>query len=29
LQLAVPAQQLTWRPGVLMNGLDTLPVNLR
>ena len=29
LQLAVPAQQLTWRPGVLLNGLDTLPVNLR
>jgi hypothetical protein len=24
----VPAQQLTWRPGVLLNGLDALPVNL-
>jgi cytochrome P450 len=29
LQLAVPAEQLTWRPGVLLNGLDALPVNLR
>jgi cytochrome P450 len=29
LQLAVPAKQLTWRPGVLMNGLDMLPVILR
>lgn len=28
LRLAVPAQQLTWRPGVLLNGLDALPVNL-
>ena len=29
LRLAVPAQALTWRPSVLMNGLDTLPVVLR
>ncbi len=29
LRLAVPAEQLTWRPGVLINGLDALPVNLR
>jgi cytochrome P450 len=29
LRLAVPAEQLTWRPGVLMNGLDMLPVLLR
>lgn len=29
LRLAVPAEQLTWRPGVLLNGLDALPVNLR
>ncbi len=29
LQLAVPAERLTWRPGVLMNGLDMLPVLLR
>jgi cytochrome P450 len=28
LRLAVPAQQLTWRPGVLMNGLTALPVAL-
>lgn len=26
LRLAVPAQQLTWRPGLLMNGLTELPV---
>jgi cytochrome P450 len=26
LRLAVPAQQLTWRPGVLINGLVALPV---
>lgn len=26
LRLAVPAQQLTWREGVIMNGLATLPV---
>ncbi|MGH3777116.1 MAG: cytochrome P450 family protein [Pseudonocardiaceae bacterium] len=26
LRLAVPAEQLTWRPGVLMNGLTALPV---
>lgn len=26
LRLAVPAQQLAWRPGVLMNSLATLPV---
>ncbi|MDQ4104823.1 MAG: cytochrome P450 [Actinomycetota bacterium] len=26
LRLAVPAEQLTWRPGVLMNGLSALPV---
>ncbi len=29
LRLAVPADQLTWRPGVLINGLATLPVILR
>jgi cytochrome P450 len=29
LRLAVPAEQLTWRPGMTMNGLDTLPVILR
>ncbi len=29
LRLAVPAEQLTYRPGVLMNGLTTLPVILR
>jgi cytochrome P450 len=29
LRLAVPAGQLTWRPGMVMNGLDTLPVILR
>ena len=29
LRLAVPAEQLTWRPGVLLNSLDALPVNLR
>jgi cytochrome P450 len=29
LRLAVPAEQLTRRPGVLLNGLDTLPVCLR
>jgi cytochrome P450 len=28
LGLAVPAEQLTWRPGVLINGLDALPVIL-
>jgi cytochrome P450 len=28
LRLAVPAEQLTWRPSVLINGLDTLPVIL-
>jgi cytochrome P450 len=26
LRLAVPPGQLTWRPGVLMNGLTALPV---
>ena len=26
LRLAVPAEDLTWRPGVLMRGLETLPV---
>lgn len=26
LRLAVPAQQLTWRQGVVMNGLAALPV---
>ena len=26
LRLAVPAEQLTWRPSVLMNGLTALPV---
>jgi cytochrome P450 len=26
LRLAVPAHQLTWRPGVLINGLAALPV---
>jgi cytochrome P450 len=26
LRLAAPAQQLTWRPGLLMNGLTALPV---
>jgi cytochrome P450 len=29
LRLAVPSDQLTWRPGVLINGLATLPVILR
>jgi cytochrome P450 len=29
LRLAVPADQLTWRPGVLINGLAALPVILR
>jgi cytochrome P450 len=29
LRLAVPAEQLTWRPNVLINGLDALPVILR
>jgi cytochrome P450 len=29
LRLAVPTEQLTWRPGVLLNGLATLPVILR
>lgn len=29
LRLAVPAEHLTWRPNVLINGLDTLPVILR
>lgn len=29
LRLAVPVEQLTWRPGVNINGLDTLPVILR
>jgi cytochrome P450 len=28
LRLAVPVQQLTWRPGMLMNGLTALPVAL-
>lgn len=28
LRLAVPAQQLTWRQGVIMNGLAALPVAL-
>jgi cytochrome P450 len=28
LRFAVPAEQLTWRPGVLINGLDALPVLL-
>ncbi|MGH3900745.1 MAG: cytochrome P450 family protein [Pseudonocardiaceae bacterium] len=28
LRLAKPAEQLTWRPNVLMNGLATLPVAL-
>jgi cytochrome P450 len=28
LRLAVPAEQLTWRPSVLMNGLTTLPVTM-
>jgi cytochrome P450 len=28
LRLAAPAEQLTRRPGVLINGLDTLPVLL-
>lgn len=28
LRLAVPSEQLTWRPGVLMHGLDALPVVL-
>ncbi|MGH3546932.1 MAG: cytochrome P450 family protein [Pseudonocardiaceae bacterium] len=28
LRLAVPAEELTWRPGVLINGLDALPVTL-
>lgn len=29
LRLAVPAEQLTRLPGVLLNGLDALPVLLR
>ena len=29
LRLAVPASQMTWRPGVLMNSLTKLPVILR
>lgn len=29
LRLAVPTEQLTWRPGVILNGLDALPVRLR
>jgi cytochrome P450 len=29
LRLAVPVGQLTWRPGMVMNSLDTLPVILR
>ena len=29
LRLAVPAEHLTWRPNVLINGLATLPVILR
>ena len=29
LRLAVPAEQLTWRPSVLLNSLDELPVMLR
>jgi cytochrome P450 len=28
LQLAVSPEHLTWRPGVIMHGLDTLPVIL-
>jgi cytochrome P450 len=28
LRLAVPNEQMTWRPGVVMNGLDALPVLL-
>ncbi len=28
LQLAVPATQLVWRPGVLLHGLTALPVIL-
>jgi cytochrome P450 len=29
LELAVPAESLNWRPGVLLRGLNTLPVRLR
>ena len=29
LQLAVPPDHLTWRPGMIMHGLDSLPVILR
>lgn len=29
LRLAVSAEKLTWRPGVVINGLDALPVILR
>ncbi|MGH3671496.1 MAG: cytochrome P450, partial [Pseudonocardiaceae bacterium] len=29
LRLAVPAERLTWRPNVLINGLDAIPVILR
>jgi cytochrome P450 len=29
LRLAVPNEQMTWRPGVVMNGLDALPVLLQ
>lgn len=29
LRLAVPAEQLTWRPSMLINSLDELPVMLR
>ncbi len=29
LRLAVPAKQLTWRPSMLLNSLDELPVMLR
>ncbi|MBV8541416.1 MAG: cytochrome P450 [Pseudonocardiales bacterium] len=29
LRLAVPTEQLAWRPGLIMNGLDALPVILR
>jgi cytochrome P450 len=29
LELAIPAESLNWRPGVLMRGLNSLPVRLR
>lgn len=29
LRLAVPADELTWKPGLLLHGLDMLPVALR